>query len=72
MTSKEKLSLLEELLDIGKDTLSEDTELKNLSEWDSLAVIAIIAMFDDEFGKIIESDDVKRFVTVKDIMDKME
>jgi acyl carrier protein len=72
MTSKEKLNLLEELLDIGKDTLSEDTELKNLSEWDSLAVIAIIAMFDDEFGKIIESDDVKRFVTVKDIMDKME
>jgi acyl carrier protein len=72
MTSKEKLSLLEELLDIGKDTLSEDTVLKNLSEWDSLAVIAIIAMFDDEFGKIIESDDVKRFVTVKDIMDKME
>jgi acyl carrier protein len=72
MTSKEKLNLLEELLDIGKDTLSEDTELKNLSEWDSLAVIAIIAMFDDEFGKIIESDDVKRFVTAKDIMDKME
>ncbi len=72
MTSKEKLNLLEELLDIGKDTLSEDKELKNLSEWDSLAVIAVIAMFDDEFGKIITSNEVKGFVTVKDIMDKME
>jgi acyl carrier protein len=72
MTSKEKLNLLEELLDIGKDTLSEDKELKNLSEWDSLAVIAVIAMFDDEFDKIITSDEVKGFVTVKDIMDKME
>ena len=72
MTSKEKLNLLEELLDIGKDTLSEDKELKNLSEWDSLAVIAVIAMFDDEFGKIITSNEVKSFVTVKDIMDKME
>jgi len=72
MTSTEKLNLLEELLDIGKDTLSEDKELKNLSEWDSLAVIAVIAMFDDEFGKIITSNEVKSFVTVKDIMDKME
>lgn len=72
MTSTEKLNLLEELLDIGKDTLSEDNELKNLIEWDSLAAIAVMAMFDDEFGKIITSSEVKGFVTVKDIMDKME
>lgn len=72
MTSKEKLNLLEELLDIGKDTLSEDTELINLNEWDSLAVIAVMAMFDDEFSKIITSDEIKGFVTVKDIIDKME
>ncbi|HHY25328.1 MAG TPA: acyl carrier protein [Desulfitobacterium dehalogenans] len=72
MTSKEKLNLLEELLEVEKDTLSEDIELKNLIEWDSLAGISVIAMFDDEFGKIISSDEVKGFVTVKDIMDKME
>jgi len=72
MTNKEKLNLLEELLDIGKDTLSEDKELKNLSEWDSMAAIAVMAMFDDEFGKIITSDEIRGFVTVKDIMDKME
>lgn len=72
MTNKEKLNLLEELLDIGKDTLSEDTELSNLSEWDSMAAIVVIAMFDDDFGKIIMSDEVKGFVTVKDIMDKMD
>lgn len=72
MTSKEKLNLLEELLDIEKDTLSEDTELNNLSQWDSLAVIIVIAMFDSDFGKIITSEEVKGFVTVNDIMDKME
>ncbi|WP_407308954.1 phosphopantetheine-binding protein [Desulfosporosinus sp. SB140] len=72
MKNKEKLNLLEELLDIEKDTLSEDTELKYLSEWDSLAVISIIAMFDSDFGKIITTDEVKGFVTVNDIMAKME
>lgn len=72
MTSKEKLNLLEELLEIEKDTLSENTELNNLKQWDSLAAIAVMAMFDSEFGKIITSDEVKDFVTVNDIMDKME
>ncbi|ODA40007.1 phosphopantetheine-binding protein [Desulfosporosinus sp. BG] len=72
MTKKEKLNLLEELLDIGKDTLSEDTELKDLSEWDSLAGITVIAMFDSDFGKIITSDDLEGFITVNDILDKMD
>ena len=72
MTSKERLNLLEELLDIEKDTLSEDQELESLEEWDSLAVISVIAMFDEEFEKIITSSEIKGFITVKDIMDKME
>lgn len=72
MTTKEKLDLLEELLEVEKDTLHEDTELKNLLEWDSLAGIAVMAMFDEEFDKIITSDQIKGFVTVKDILDKME
>lgn len=72
MTNKEKLNLLEELLDIEKNTLIEDTRLNDLSEWDSMATIATIAMFDSDFGKIVTSDDVKGFVTIKDIMDKME
>ena len=46
MTTAEKLNILEDLLDIEKDTLTEDTELNQISEWDSIAVISIIAMFD--------------------------
>lgn len=72
MTVKEKLNILEELLFIEKDTLDEDTELSDLNEWDSMAVISAIAMFDSVFGKEITSEEIKRFKTVKDIIDKME
>jgi len=72
MTIKEKLNILEDLLDIEKDTLSEDTRLEDISEWDSIAVISTIAMFDNLFGKIITSEEIKDFKTVKDITDKME
>lgn len=72
MTIKEKLNQLEELLDIQKDTLNEEIVLDQISEWDSMAVIAIIAMFDDSFGKIITSEKVKGFRTVKEIINEME
>lgn len=72
MTVKEKLNILEELLLIEKDTLDEATELKDISEWDSMAVISTIAMFDSVFGKDIKSEEIKKFRTVKDIIDEME
>jgi len=72
MTKKEKLNTLEELLLIEQDTLDESTELKDLEEWDSMAVVALIAMFDSLFGKEIKSEEIKKFKTVKDIIDRME
>jgi acyl carrier protein len=72
MTNKEKLNQLEELLDIEYDTLTENTELDQISEWDSMAVISIIAMFDEIYGKVVTPAQVKKFKTIKDIMDEME
>ena len=72
MTINEKLELLEEVLDIRQGTLSEDIELETLGEWDSMAAISIIAMFDENFTRTITTNDVKNFKTVKDITDMME
>lgn len=72
MSIKEKLNILEDLLDIEQDTLREDMELDNLSEWDSIAVITVIAMFDSLFEKEVISEEIKKCKTVKDITDKME
>lgn len=72
MTVKEKLNILEELLLVEKDTLDGATELKDISEWDSMAVISTIAMFDSVFDKDIKSEEIKKFRTVKDIIDEME
>jgi len=72
MTDKEKLNLLEELLLIEKDTLDEATELNSINEWDSMAVISTIAMFDSIYGKDVKSEEIRKFKTIKDIIDKME
>lgn len=72
MTIKEKLNLLEELLDIEKDTLNEDMRLDQISQWDSMAIITLIAMFDETFGKVITPREVKGLKIIKDIIDLME
>lgn len=43
------------------------TELKSLPEWDSLAALGVIVMFDVEYGKTITGDDLKTCVTLTDL-----
>jgi len=44
-----------------------DTELVSLPEWDSLAALGVIVMFDVDYGKTIAGDDLKDCATVTDL-----
>ena len=44
-----------------------ETRLHDLPEWDSLAALGVIVMFDIEYGKTITSEDLKRCVTLTDL-----
>jgi len=44
-----------------------ETELRSLPEWDSLAALGVIVMFDVEYGKTITGEDIKACVTLQDL-----
>lgn len=44
-----------------------DTVLRDLPEWDSLAALAVIVMFDLEYGKAITGEDLDRISTLGDL-----
>lgn len=44
-----------------------DTELLTLPEWDSLAALATIVLFDTEYGKVIVGADIKKCGKVSDL-----
>jgi acyl carrier protein len=44
-----------------------DTVLAGLPEWDSLAALAVIVMFDMEYGVTITGNDLKQCKTIADI-----
>ena len=47
--------------------VTAETELRSLPEWDSLAALGVIVMFDVDYGKSIVGDDLKAAVTVGDL-----
>ena len=47
--------------------VTAETELASLPEWDSLAALGVIVMFDTEYGKTIVGEDLKGCATVGDL-----
>ncbi len=72
MTNQEKIALLEETLEIDEGTLTEDTLLEDVDEYDSMAKLSLIVMMDDEFAVKLTGDMIKGFQTVGDILAVME
>lgn len=72
MSNQEKLALIEETIEVDEGTLTPETVLEDLVEYNSMAKLSLIVMFDDEFDKNVTGADIKAFVTVADIMALME
>jgi acyl carrier protein len=71
MTDKEKIKLLEDALELDENSLTEETLLADVPEYDSMAKLTLIVLFDDQFGKKLTGEQIKLFKTVKDVLDLM-
>lgn len=72
MTQNEKITLLEDMLDMSPSSLTPEMELSSIEEFDSMAKLSLIVLVDDEFGKKLTGEIIRTFKTVKDILDFME
>ena len=71
MTNAEKIAKLEEAWDLDEGTLTEDTVLEDVDEFDSMGKLSLIVLCDDEFSKKLDGATIRGFKTVKDILDFM-
>ena len=72
MNEQEKIALIEETLELDEGTLTADTVLADVDEYDSMAKLSLIVMMDDEFGVKLTGDVIRGFETVGDILKLME
>lgn len=72
MDTQEKIALIEDTLDLDGGTLTPETVLAEIDEYDSMAKLSLIVMADDEFDITLTSDVIKGFVTVDDILKALD
>ena len=72
MTEKEKITLLEEIMELNEGTLSVDDVLEDYVEWDSITALSLIAMMDEKFHKTVSGADIKNMKTVSDVLEAMK
>ncbi|MCU8069529.1 acyl carrier protein [Shewanella sp. SM32] len=65
-----KQDFLEQLTEIMQldETITEDAVLVEYPEWDSMASLGVMSMFDIEYGITLNFDDLKKFNTVHELM----
>ena len=71
MDNNKKMALLEEMMELDEGTLTLDTKLGDIEEYDSMAKLSLIVLMNDEFGKKINVNQIKEFQTVQDILSYM-
>jgi acyl carrier protein len=72
MNRVEFVPKLEEVLEIDPGTLHEEEEIRNLKHWDSLKLLEIIALADEQLHVQVNADHLAKCITVRDLLELIE
>ena len=53
------------------DEISRETILEECEAWDSIAILSVISIINEEFNRFPHADEIKAYKTVGDLMDVM-
>ncbi len=67
MTLQEKIEFLEEIMDVEEDTLTVETVLNEVEEWDSLSALSLTVEMKKRYDKFLTTEMIKGFKTVGDV-----
>ncbi len=72
MTREEKIEIIADILEVEPEEVQEDMVLDDFETWDSVAVLSVIAMMDEHFGKYPHASEIRSYIKVGDLMENME
>jgi acyl carrier protein len=61
------LKLFQDVLEKDDNSVKIEDEFRNLDEWDSLAVLSILAMINEEYDITIPRSDFEKLKTIQDL-----
>ncbi len=64
------ITLIEEILKVDAGTITEDTKIEDVEQWDSLAHVMIIGELEGKLGVSIPLDEAIEITTMKELLEK--
>jgi len=68
MEEQKVIELIAEALEVGIETITSETLLDDLEEYDSMGKLSIIVILDEEYDKSLSGEEMASFKTVSDII----
>jgi len=59
----------EEVFELEKGTMKATDIFRNYDEWDSITLLTLTAMLDDEYGVTIPRKDFDKILTIQEVFD---
>ncbi len=72
MTEKEKLQAIADSVEMEPNEIRPETILADLENWDSVAVLSIIAVINEHFNRFPSAEEILTYKTVGDLMAALE
>lgn len=72
MQLEKKKELLADILEVDVEEVLEDKLLQDYETWDSVAVLSVIAIINEEFNRFPMADEIRAYKTVGDLMSALE
>ena len=72
MSKKKILELFQETLEMENQEVKLEDKFRDYEEWDSLAVLSIGAMINEEYDIVIPRSEFEKLITIKDISDYID
>lgn len=72
MNKEEKLEVIADILEMEVEELAEDMLLEEIEAWDSVAVLSVISVMDEKFGKLPPASEIIKCKTVSELMAIMQ
>ena len=69
---REKMAMLEDMMDLEEGSLKGDEILEELDDWDSMTALSFILLLSDEYDKTIGNTEIKQLHTVGDMLALMQ
>ncbi len=64
------IALMEEVLQVPEGTVTRDTRIEDVEQWDSLAQVMIIGELEERLGIVIPLEEAVEITSVRELLEK--